>query len=157
MGTQSLTRPAFTSLVVGVVVVLDQLTKAWAAAELPGNPIVVIDGFLEFQVTRNSGAAFSSFQGLGPLIAILAVGVVGWVATMLRNNPRPLEALALSLVLGGAIGNLLDRIFRGDGLLDGAVVDFVDLWFIPTFNVADAAITFGAGLLLIAALVRERA
>lgn len=156
MGAQSLTQPWLTFLIAGAVVVLDQLTKAWAVVALPGNDIVIIEGFLEFDLTRNPGAAFTSFQGLGPLIGVLAVGVVGWIVMMLRGNPRPLEALALALVLGGALGNLADRIFRGDGFLDGAVVDFVDLWFIPTFNVADMAITFGAVMLVLAALLSER-
>lgn len=123
---------------------------------MPDNSITFIDGFLEFQLTRNSGAAFSSFQGLGPLIGILAVGVVGWIVIMLRSDPHPMEATALALVLGGALGNLIDRVFRGDGVLDGAVVDFVDLWFIPTFNIADMAITFGATLLVLAALLHGR-
>jgi signal peptidase II len=156
VGAQGLTRQRLTFLVAGVVVVLDQLTKAWAVSALADERITVIEGFLEFRLTRNTGAAFSSFQGLGPLIAILAVGVVGWITMMLRGNPRPLEAWALALVLGGALGNLLDRIVRGDGFLDGAVIDFIDLWFIPTFNIADMAITFGAGLLLLAALLSER-
>lgn len=157
MGAQGLSDARRTSLIVGVVVVLDQLTKVWAVAALPANSITFVDGFFAFDLTRNSGAAFSSFQGLGPLIGLLAVGVIGWIVVMLRSEPHPMEATALALVLGGALGNLLDRVFRGDGVLDGAVVDFVELWFIPTFNVADMAITFGAALLVLAALLHGRA
>lgn len=156
MGAQGLIRSRSTFLVAGVVVVLDQLTKAWAVAALEGNSVRIIDGFLGFHLTRNTGAAFSSFQGLGPMIGVLALGVAGWVVLMLRNHPRPLEAWGLALVLGGAIGNLTDRIVRGDVVLDGAVIDFVDLWIIPTFNVADMAITFGAAALLLAAVLSER-
>lgn len=139
-----------------MIVGADQLTKAWAVTALPGNPITLIDGFLGFHLTRNPGAAFSSLQGVGPLIGVLAIGVATWLVILLRREPDPAEAWALALVLGGAVGNLLDRVFRGDGFLDGAVVDFVDLWWIPTFNVADSAITIGAGLLLIAAFLHER-
>ncbi len=66
---------------------------------------------------------------------------------------RRREVAALALVLGGALGNLIDRIFRGDGLLDGGVVDFIDLSFFPAFNVADSAITIGAGLALLYAFL----
>ncbi|NIT98489.1 MAG: signal peptidase II, partial [Actinobacteria bacterium] len=96
--------------------------------------------------TRNTGAAFSSFQGAGPLIGVLAIGVALWLVIMLRRNPRPPEAWALALVLGGAVGNLIDRFARGDGFLDGAVVDFIEWWWIPNFNIADASITIGAAL-----------
>ncbi len=156
MGAPSLTRSRLTLLAAAAIVVADQLTKVWAVAALPGNPIVIIDGFLGFHLTRNPGAAFSSLQGVGPLIGVLGIGIAAWLIIMLRREPDPMEAWAFALVLGGAVGNLLDRVFRGDGLLDGAVVDFVDLWWIPTFNVADSAITIGAGLLLLAAFLHER-
>lgn len=144
-------------LIAAVVVVLDQLTKQWALAALEGEPrIVIIDGFLELTFTRNPGSAFSLFQGNGPILGIIALGVVGLIVFVLRDASHRLEALALGLVLGGALGNLTDRAFRGDGFLDGAVIDWVDLWWIPTFNVADAAITIGVGLLLVAAVVTRR-
>lgn len=137
--------------------VLDQLTKHWALATLEGEPrIVIIDGFLELTFTRNSGSAFSLFQGNGPILAIIALGVVGLIVFVLRDASHRLEALALGLVLGGALGNLTDRVFRGDALLDGAVIDWIDLWWIPTFNVADAAITIGVAVLLLAAFVTRR-
>lgn len=132
--------------------VADQLSKAWAVSALADRDIVIIPDFLELSLTFNPGAAFSSFQGIGPLIGILGLAVAGWIIVMMRKAPRTIEALALAVVLGGAAGNLIDRIFRGDGLLDGSVVDFIDWWFIPTFNVADSAITVGAVLLVIAAI-----
>ncbi len=152
MGTQSLTPPRLAAVIVASVVLLDQATKAWAVAALDPDPIALIDGFLQLRLTRNPGAAFSNFQGAGPLIGLVAIGVAGWIAIMLRNNSRPLELWSLALVLGGAIGNLIDRIVRGDGILDGAVIDFVDFSFFPTFNVADSAISIGATLLVLAAL-----
>ena len=71
------------------------------------------------------------------------------IVLVIRKVERGYDAVALGLVLGGAIGNLLDRIFRGDGLLDGRVVDFLDFSFFPAFNVADSAITVGAALALL--------
>jgi len=142
--------------IVAGILIADQLTKAWAVRNLADGPIVLIDGFLALRLVYNPGAAFSSFQGLGPLIGVLAVAVTGWIVLMMRRTSRTVETLALSLVLAGALGNLIDRAVRGDGFLDGAVVDFVDLWRIPTFNVADAAITCGAVLLVWAALTSAR-
>ncbi len=139
-----------------MVVVADQATKAWAVEALRDGTITIIDGFLEFRLTRNTGAAFSSFQGAGPLIGVLAIGVALWLVIMLRRNPRPPEAWALALVLGGAVGNLIDRFARGDGFLDGAVVDFIEWWWIPNFNIADASITIGAALLILSAYLYER-
>ncbi len=142
--------------IVAAILAADQLTKAWAVAALSDGPIVLIDGFLSLRLVYNPGAAFSSFQGLGPLIGVLAVAVAGWIVLMMRQSSRHVEIVALSLVLAGAVGNLIDRVVRGDGFLDGAVVDFVDLWRIPTFNVADAAITCGAVLLVLAAMTAPR-
>lgn len=132
--------------------VVDQLTKIWAVAALDDGPIGVIGDLLQLRLTRNSGAAFSSLQGLGPLIGVAAVGVIGLVFIMIHHVPRRFEVVGLGLVLGGAVGNLLDRIFRGDGFLDGAVVDWIDPSFFPTFNVADSAITIGIAVLLVGAM-----
>jgi signal peptidase II len=151
VGAQGLTPPRLAVVVVATVVLLDQATKAWALAALDPDPIRLIDGFLQLRLTFNSGAAFSNFQGAGPLIGIIALGVAGWIVMMLRNHSAPLETWSLALVLGGALGNLIDRIARGDGLLNGSVVDFIDFSFFPTFNVADSAITIGAALLILAA------
>lgn len=144
-------RPLAVAVAAGAILV-DQLTKVWAVATLDDGPIRIFGDVLRLRLTRNSGAAFSSLQGLGPLIGIAAVGVVGLIFVMLRHVPRRFEVVGLGLVLGGAVGNLLDRIFRGDGFLDGAVVDWIDPSFFPTFNGADSAITIGVGVLLIGAM-----
>jgi signal peptidase II len=136
------------------VVVLDQLTKRWAVSALADGPIVLVDGWLELDLTFNPGAAFSSLQGIGPLLAIAAAAVAGWITVLIRRrSTRTGEVVALALILGGAVGNLVDRVTRGDGLLDGAVVDFIEPSFFPTFNVADAAITVGAVLLVLVAVL----
>ena len=132
-----------------VVILLDQLTKAWAQAALADGPIVIIEGFFQFRLTYNTGAAFSMFSGGGPILAIIAVGVVGIIMFVLGDASRRGEAIALGMVLGGSIGNLIDRVVRGDAFLDGAVVDFIDFSFFATFNVADMGITLGVGLLLL--------
>ena len=77
------------------------------------------------------------------------------IVVIARDLPGKPEAVAIGLVLGGAVGNLLDRVFRGDGWLDGKVIDFIDFNFFPTFNVADSAITIGAILAVLLAF-RDR-
>ena len=135
------------------VVAVDQLTKWWAVNELADAPVVLIEDFLQLRLTYNTAATFSLFSNAGPILAIVAFGVVGLIIYILGEAGRRVEAVALGLVLGGAVGNLIDRLARGDGLLDGAVVDFIDFSFFATFNVADAAINIGVALLLIAAFV----
>jgi signal peptidase II len=106
---------------------------------------------LRLHLVTNTGAAFSLGQALGPLIAVgvlIVVGVLLWTG---RTVGTRLGALGLGLVLGGAIGNLLDRVFRpSDSLLGGAVVDFIDFQWWPVFNVADMGVFVGAMLLLLA-------
>lgn len=143
-------------LVAAGVIAVDQLTKWWAVNDLADGPIVLIEDFLQLRLTFNTGASFSLFSNAGPILAIVAAGVVVLIVYVLRDAARRTEAVALGLVLGGALGNLIDRVFRGDGMLDGAVVDFIDFSFFATFNVADVAINVGVGLLLIAAFVWRR-
>lgn len=142
--------------VAGLVLVLDQLTKAWAESALADGPIVIIEGFLQFRLTYNTGAAFSMFSKGGPILGLIAAGVIVMIMFVLKDASHRAEAIALGMVLGGSIGNLTDRVFRGDGLLDGAVVDFIDFSFFATFNVADMGITLGVGLLLLSAFVLKR-
>ncbi len=156
MGRQGLKTSRLAIIIAIAVIALDQLTKAWAVRALDDGAIGIIDGFVQLRLTFNPGAAFSSFQGVGPLLGFVAVGVVGWIVMLLRQKPDTVEALGLALVLGGAIGNLIDRFTRGAGVLDGAVVDFIDFSFFPTFNVADSAITVGAALLVLWAIRSER-
>jgi signal peptidase II len=107
---------------------------------------------LQFTYAENPGAAFSSFLGSGPVIGFIAIGVTGFLLYLISRTTRRIELIALGLILGGALGNLTDRIFRGEGVLDGSVVDWIDWWFIPTFNIADAALNIGVAVLLLAAL-----
>jgi signal peptidase II len=131
-------------IVAGAVVVLDQATKWMAVRALADGPIPLIDGLLQFKLVENSGSAFSLFQGGGAVIALIAIAAVAMIVVIVHQLPSRLEAIAMGLVLGGAVGNLADRIFRGDGFLTGKVIDFIDFEFFWTFNVADSAITIGA-------------
>ena len=136
----------------GLVVVLDQLSK-WLVLENIGfGETIYVTSFWNWVLTFNPGAAFS-FLADQPgwqrwLFTALALGVSGWIAHMLRQHPQQqLLSLALALVMGGALGNVIDRVRFG------AVVDFVQ-WHVagyywPAFNVADSAITLGAVLLVI--------
>ena len=138
------------------MVALDQLSKWWAVNQLADDPIEIIADFLQLRLLFNTGASFSILTNAGPILAIVAFGVIGLIIYVLGDASRRIEAVALGLVLGGAIGNLVDRLFRGDGLLDGAVVDFIDFSFFATFNVADAAINIGVVLLLVGTFILRR-
>ncbi|MDJ0496810.1 MAG: signal peptidase II [Acidimicrobiia bacterium] len=135
-----------------VVLVIDQITKNWARDHFQDGPYSVIGDWLQVRYAENPGAAFSSFTGSGPLIGVIAIGVVVFLGYLVARTSRLIDVVALGLILGGALGNLTDRVFRGEGVLDGAVVDWIDWWFIPTFNIADAALNVGVAALLIAAL-----
>jgi signal peptidase II len=131
------------------VLALDQLTKWWVVDNLGDGRIIDIVGSLRLRLTYNFGAAFSISQGRGALISLLAVAVVGVLVVSGRQATRPLAAIALGMVLGGAIGNLSDRAFRtGEGILGGGVVDLVDLQWWPVFNVADSGVVCGALLMV---------
>ena len=135
--------------VAGVVVASDMLTKRWAASSFRDGPQSIIPGVLTFRFTENPGAAFSMFQNAGPFLgvaAVIAVGVIG--ASLARPRPTH-EAVAFGMIIGGALGNLIDRIARGEGFLDGKVIDWVQLPNFPTFNVADSSVSVAVAVLLI--------
>ncbi len=131
---------------VGVVVVAGDLaTKLLAVEYLSGRePVVLIPGVLDLRLTRNSGAAFSIAGGATVVLSLLAIAVVAVMVRAARRLRSASWALALGLLGGGAVGNLLDRVFRSPGPLRGHVVDWVHLARWPVFNIADSAITTGA-------------
>ncbi|NNC76079.1 MAG: signal peptidase II [Acidimicrobiia bacterium] len=143
---------------VGSVLAVDILTKALVVANLedPGKTLTLIEDFLRFRVSRNPGAAFSLFPDGGVLLGIVAVVTIVVIAAVIGRMDRRSDVMGLALVAGGATGNLIDRIFRGDGFLDGKVIDFIDFSFFPSFNVADSAITVGAVIVIFAAFLGER-
>jgi len=139
------------AIVLGVVV-LDQCAKLWAVDRLADGPIDVIGSDIGFRLSRNSGGAFSVFQAFTPFLALLAVVLSVILVRAVARTEGRLMLVALALVLGGALGNLVDRLVRGPGFLRGEVVDFIGVKSFPTFNVADSAITIGAALLMVAVL-----
>jgi signal peptidase II len=137
-------------LIVGLIILADQLTKSWMVANHADDPITIVGHDVEFRVARNPGGAFSSFTNATVVLAVLAILLTLWLVRVVRRTSDTLTVVALALVLGGALGNLCDRIFRSPGVLRGHVVDFVKVGTFPSFNVADSAITIGAILLIIA-------
>ena len=129
------------------VLVLDLVTKLLVVAELEGQRVVeLLGGELLLSVSRNSGAAFSVGQGATLLFTAVAVVVV---VVILRISGRVRSAgwaLSLGLLLGGASGNLVDRLFRSPGPGRGGVVDWIALGWFPSFNVADSGIVVGGML-----------
>jgi signal peptidase II len=125
--------------IAAVVVAADQATKSWAVGRLAHGPVHVA-WKLDFELTYNSGSAFSFARGWAPVLGGLAVVAVLLLLTAVRKLRSTGLAVALGLVVGGAVGNLSDRLFRS---AHGSVVDFVDFHFWPTFNVADACIVVG--------------
>ncbi|MGH8926705.1 MAG: signal peptidase II [Acidimicrobiia bacterium] len=135
--------------IAGVLIGLDLLTKRWAAIEFTAGPRTIIPGVLAFRFTENPGAAFSLFENAGPFLGVAAVVAVGAIGAGLAR-PRPLhEVIAFGMIIAGALGNLIDRIARGQGFLDGHVIDWVQLPNFPTFNLADSSITVAVAILLI--------
>lgn len=132
----------------GVALAADQLTKAWALSALADGHTISIVGPVRFLLTYNTAGAFGLGGTAVPFLAVAALGLVVYMASTTSTAADPRLATAVGLVLGGALGNLGDRMFRGRGMLRGAVVDFIDFRVWPVFNLADAAITIGALLLL---------
>ena len=139
---------AIVAPVAAVAVAADQLTKSLALDRLADGPVDVA-WTLRFNLTFNSGLSFGQGKGLTAYITVLGVLLVCGLVWWSRKLTSPLMAVATGLLLGGACGNLADRLFRGHG---GAVVDFIDFRWWPVFNVADIAVFCGAGLLLLASM-----
>jgi signal peptidase II len=129
----------------------DRLTKVWAVHALADRPPVkIIPRVLDLRYTTNSGGAFGLGQSASWLFAGATILISAAIVVASLRPLRPLASIALGLVLGGALGNLTDRVLRGDGVLSGRVVDFIDIHVWPVFNVADSAIVIGALLLIVA-------
>jgi len=129
-----------------VVVAADQVTKSLAVARLSSGPIHLIGPF-SLVLSYNTGVAFSIGTGLTLPIVVIVVVLVAVVAWFGRTVPNTAAAVGVGMILGGAIGNLADRLFRGH---HGAVIDFLYSGFWPTFNLADSSIVCGSILLGIA-------
>jgi signal peptidase II len=140
----------------GLVWSLDRLTKLWVERSLAGRPpITVIPGVLDLRFTTNPGGAFSLGRNASWIFVAASVLVlIAIVATAFRHTSVA-TSVSLGLILGGALGNLTDRVVRGPRL-SGQVIDFVDFHLWPVFNAADGAIVVGAIALAIASLAADR-
>lgn len=136
------------------VVLIDQASKAWAVARLSGGRrIPILGDTFDLRLVLNPGSAFGLFPGATIVISALSTLITIVVAVWVLREPHP--PLSLGLVLGGGVGNLVDRAMREPGWGRGHVVDFLYLSFFPTFNLADAAISIGVAFLLFQALREE--
>lgn len=148
-------------LTVLVIVVVDQATKAWALAALwpPYSPGIAVLPVFNLRLGFNTGVTFGLFRESATeavwLLVALKLAVVVFLVLWLRRATSRVEALALALIIGGALGNIADRVRQG------AVTDFLDAhydgWHWPTFNMADVAIVAGVSLLLLTGLCAPRA
>jgi signal peptidase II len=148
-------RPRIAALV-GVavfVIAADVISKALVVSRLAGKPPVhVLGDFLELVLTRNPGAAFSVGTSMTIVFTAIAVGVVIYILRAARNLRSLGWSIALGLLLGGAMGNLIDRIFRAPGVFVGHVVDWIQLPHWPVFNLADSSVVCGGVLVALLAL-----
>ena len=140
--------------VAAFVLAADAITKALVVTHLrPDEPVHVLDDVLMLDLLRNPGAAFSVGTGDTIVFTAIALGVVIYIARTARNLRSVGWAITLGLLLGGAIGNLADRIFRAPGLFRGNVVDWIELTrYWPVFNIADSAIVCGGILTVLLAM-----
>jgi signal peptidase II len=132
-----------------IVLVLDVVTKVLAVALLtPNQPVSIIGNTVTWTLVRNPGAAFSMATGYTWVLTLIATGVVIGIVWIGRRLVSPWWAIGLGMILGGALGNLVDRFFRWPGPLQGHVIDFLSIGWWPVFNVADPAVVGGAILLV---------
>jgi signal peptidase II len=135
--------------VAAVILAVDVVTKVLAVRLLtPGQPVSIVGDTVTWTLVRNSGAAFSMATGYTWILTLIATAVVVGIFWMGRRLASPWWAIGLGMILGGALGNLVDRFFRWPGPLQGHVVDFLSVGWWPVFNVADASVVGGAALLV---------
>ena len=142
-------------IIAAAVLLVDQISKFWIDATPALWNKVIIPGFFHLTYVKNTGMAWSLLsgqQGLLSLVAAVAVGVMVWY--LVNKKPGKWVSVALGLMIGGAIGNMADRIFLG------SVRDFLDFYIFgydfPIFNLADTALTIGVIMLMIAACMDDR-
>jgi signal peptidase II len=136
-------------IVAALILVLDLGTKLLAVRVLrPGQAVSVLGDTITCTLIRNPGAAFSMATGYTWALTLIVIGVVITIVWMGRRPTSVWSAVGLGMILGGAMGNLVDRFFRSPGPLRGQVVDFVSIGWWPVFNLADSSVLGGAVLLM---------
>jgi signal peptidase II len=147
-----------------LLVVIDQAIKFWVVTELKGQPAIELiapltesstTSVLRLVFVSNSGAAFGLGSNFTLIISLIALAVVIGLIRWSFKVSDLVWAVAITLLLGGALGNLIDRIFREPAPLRGHVVDFISVGKFPVFNFADICITFAAVVLFIATLTKR--
>lgn len=133
-------------LAAALVVVADQATKSLALDRLADGPVDLIEGAVTFNLAFNPGGVFGLGQNLTSVFLVATIVVIVGILIAVRRLADTRWVIPLGLVLGGGVGNLIDRLFRDH---DGKVVDFIDLHVWPVFNLADSAIVIGVGVLLL--------
>lgn len=131
------------------VAAADQCAKFFALRALSNGPLRLLGSFVQLRLTWNAGGAFSLFAGATPALTVFAIAAALGVFVAGARASDGWMVTALGLVLGGAMGNLTDRIVRPPGPLRGHVVDYIDIGRWPVFNLADAAITVGVVILIV--------
>ncbi len=142
------------AVVAAGIFALDQLAKFLVVTNLEeGESVPVLGEVLQFHFVRNSGAAFSLASGFTWILSIVAVGVIVAIVVFAKRIKSPAWAWMLGLLLGGALGNVTDRLFREPSFGQGHVIDFIRVWGFPAiFNIADIAICTAMGLFLLLTL-----
>jgi signal peptidase II len=148
-------KPIQTTLIASFIIIADYITKRIIEARIPLYDQIDVLPFLNIVHVENKGAAFGMFAGLGNgIFIVVSLVAILFIIIYLSKTARRAEIYALSLILGGAAGNLLDRI------LIGKVVDFIDVyvgeWHWPAFNVADSALTVGISIFIMSSLLSSR-
>jgi signal peptidase II len=147
-------RLPLTLAVAAAVVVVDQVAKALAVATLEGQPpIELLGSWLQLAFVRNPGAAFSLAGNYTVVISLIAIAVATLIVRSARTLTNVWWAVVLGGILGGALGNLVDRLFRAPGPFRGHVVDFLELPSWPVFNVADMALVGSAALAVVLSIL----
>ena len=148
--------PRTAIFVVLAAVVVDQLTKHWAVSHLNDGHVDHVIWTLQWNLSFNGGMAFGQGQGFGPFIAVIATIVVVVLLLSLRQQGTTRSHVPIGLIVGGALGNIIDRLFRGEGFLHGKVIDFIDFQWFPIFNVADMCVNTGGALLILSYLFEKQ-
>lgn len=144
-------------MLIAIAVVLDQVSKEWAVDRLSRGRTIEVLPTLEFDLTFNSGFSFGAGAGYGPLVGALVIALCGFIGWRIWVETLPARAAILAAILGGAFGNLIDRVVRADdGFLSGHVVDFIDVTWYAVFNVADMFVVCGC-IVLVLYEIRHRA
>jgi signal peptidase II len=150
-------RRGVAALIVIGCLALDQATKEWALNRLSDGRRIELVPTLEFDLAYNSGFSFSTGSGSGNLVGLLVIALSSFIAWQIWREQRPVRTWLYAAILGGALGNLLDRIFRADdGPLTGKVIDFIDVSWYAVFNIADMFVVVGCVLFVVDELLHSR-